>query len=192
MKNSIFKKISDIFLGFWVFIYILLEELIWDTIAIPVFRFVHSLKVLQRIESSVVDLNRYTLLCVFLFLFIQVELLGFIAIGLLAKGSLVFGITLYIGKIPIAAFTFWLFRIAKAKLLTFVWFKIAYEFLMRILDSIKTSAMHQRVIKQIVNVKQKLEKLLPRNWARTIEESSLFLSINQSRLAFIRYLKSLK
>lgn len=189
---KLIKKISNLFLGFWVFIYILLEELIWDTIAIPVFRFVHSLKVLQRIESSVVDLNRYMLLCIFLFLFIQVELLGFIAIGLLAKGSLVFGITLYIGKIPVAAFTFWLFRIAKAKLLTFAWFKISYDFLIWVIDSIKSSAMHKRIVSHIVNVKQKLEKLLPRNWIRTINESSLFLSINRSRLAFIQYLKSLK
>lgn len=186
------KKISNLFLGFWVFIYILLEELIWDTIAIPVFRFVHSLKFLQRIESSVVDLNRYVLLCIFLFLFIQVELLGFIAIGLLAKGSLVFGITLYIGKIPVAAFTFWLFRIAKAKLLTFHWFKKSYDFLMWIIDSIKASSMHQRIIAYIVILKQKIEKLLPRNWVRSIKESSLFLSINQSRLAFIQYLRSLK
>jgi hypothetical protein len=185
------KKISNLFLGFWVFIYILLEELIWDTIAIPVFRFVHSLKVLQRIESSVVDLNRYALLCVFLFLFIQVELLGFIAIGLLAKGSLAFGITLYIGKIPVAAFTFWLFRIAKTKLLTFAWFKISYDFLIWIIDTIKTSAIHQSIVGQIVNLKQKLEKLLPRNWIQTVKKSSLFLSINRSRLAFIRYLKSL-
>ncbi|CCE23416.1 MULTISPECIES: hypothetical protein [Methylotuvimicrobium] len=189
---KLIKKISNLFLGFWVFIYILLEELIWDTIAIPVFRFVHSLKVLQRIESSVVDLNRYALLCVFLFLFIQVELLGFIAIGLLAKGSLAFGITLYIGKIPIAAFTFWLFRIAKAKLLTFVWFKISYEFLMRIIDSIKASAMHQRIVGQIVNLKQKFEKLLPKNWVQALKKSSLFLSINRFRLAFIRHLKSLR
>ena len=189
---NILKKISNLFLGFWVFIYILLEELIWDTIAIPVFRFVHNLKFLQRIESSVVDLNRYVLLCIFLFLFIQVELLGFIAIGLLAKGSLVFGITLYIGKIPVAAFTFWLFRIAKAKLLTFHWFKKSYDFLMWIIDSIKASAMHQRIIAYIVILKQKIEKLLPRNWVRSIKESSSFLSINQSRLAFIQYLRSLK
>ncbi len=189
---NILRKISNLFLGFWVFVYILLEELIWDTIAIPVFRFVHSLKVLQRIESSVFELNRYALLCVFLFLFIQVELLGFIAIGLLAKGSLVFGITLYIGKIPVAAFTFWLFRIAKAKLLTFLWFKKSYDFLMWIIDSIKASAMHQRIIAHIVILKQKLEKLLPRNWVRSIKESSLFLSINQSRLALIRHLRSLK
>ncbi len=186
------KKISNLFLGFWVFIYILLEELIWDTIAIPVFRFVHSLKVLQRIESSVADLNRYALLCVFLFLFIQVELLGFIAIGLLAKGSLVFGITLYIGKIPVAAFTFWLFRIAKSKLLTFVWFQNSYDFLSWIIDTIKNSAIHQSIVGQIVNFKQKLEKLLPRNWVQTLKKSSLLLSIKQSRIAFIRYLKSLK
>jgi len=43
-------------------------------------------------------------------------------------GKVIAGTTLYAGKIPVAAVTFWLFRVSKEKLMTFVWFKQAYDY----------------------------------------------------------------
>lgn len=192
MLKILFKKISDLFLGFWVFIYILLEELIWDTIARPVFEFLHGLKILQRIESSVIELDRYVLLGLFLFLFIQVEALGIVAIGLIAKGQMTVGIGLYAGKIPVAAFTFWLFRIAKDTLMTFGWFKWSYDLLMLTIDKIKSSPIHQRIVAEIILLKEKLSKLLPRNWAQTIRNSAGYKHLNQYRLTLIERIKALK
>ncbi|HBA65470.1 MAG TPA: hypothetical protein DCZ48_04700, partial [Methylococcaceae bacterium] len=69
---------------------------------------------------------------------------------------------------------------------------VSYDFLIWIIDAIKTSPIHQSIVGQIVNLKQNFEKLLPKNWVQTLKKSSLFLSINRSRLAFIRYLKSIR
>lgn len=177
MLKTLFRKFSDLFLGFWVVVYILLEELVWETIAKPVYRFIHGLKILQKIETSVIELDRLALLTIFLLLFIQVELLGIVAIGLIAKGKMIAGIGLYAGKIPVAALTFWLFRLSKEKLMTFAWFKKAYDFLMLIINTIKSSAIHQRIIAKIALLKIRLGQLLPRSLLQKMKDSALFLKV---------------
>lgn len=136
-----------------VLIYLILEELIWERIAEPIYRFFHSLKLLQRLESTIHALNRYVLLTVFLSLFVAVEGLGIIALALFGQGQAILGIVLYAAKIPIAAFTFWLFRVAQDKLLTFTWFKFCYGVLLTLLNKIKTSAVYLNIKTKALNVK---------------------------------------
>lgn len=142
MLKLLYRKLLNAVLTVLIFIYLILDELIWERIAEPIYEFIHGLKILQRAEVAIAGLNRYTLLVLFLFLFAAVEGLGVVAIGLIAQGLIVPGTLIYAGKIPVAAFTFWLFKIAKYKLLTFVWFNFCYERLLRLLHAIKHSPIY--------------------------------------------------
>ena len=93
------------------------------------------------------------MLILFLVLFALVELIGIVAIGLFAQGQVVLASAVYFGKIPLTAFTFWLFKIAKDKLMGFAWFKFCYEWLMAVLLKIKTSAIYVNIKAKIVSVK---------------------------------------
>ena len=126
MKN-ILKKLTDLILAFWVLLYVIFEELVWDLVAKPIYDCLRGLKILHAIEVKVLTLTPLTLLIVFLVLFVQVESLGILALSLMAQGNPIMGITLYVAKLPIAAITFWLFRVSKDILMTFAWFKYSYE-----------------------------------------------------------------
>lgn len=160
--KRILTKITNLFLAFWVAVYIILEELVWDTLAQPIYDYIHSLRILQKLEASIETFNRYTLLVIFLALFIQVELLGIISLKMITQGNISEGVVLYIGKIPIAIFTFWLFRISKEKLISFIWFKYSYDLLTAIIDKIKTSAVHQNILARIKAIKSWLKQQVPR------------------------------
>ena len=157
MLIKIIAKIIDIALGILVAIYIVLEELIWENIAEPIYTFIHGLSILHKAEAFINALNRHVLLVLFVTLFIQVELLGIFALQMIGTGNVIAGTALYAGKIPVAAFTFWLFRISKEKLMTFEWFEQAYDFVMSIIVKIKMSSIHQRIAARLKSVKEWLK-----------------------------------
>ena len=72
---------------------------------------------------------------------------------------MVLGLVLYISKIPIAAFTFWLFRITEDKLMQFGWFKWLYDLIMKVIDWIKSSEIHQKTIEYLVQMKMHIKVL---------------------------------
>ncbi len=153
LLNQLFRLI----LTFWVFLYVVFEELIWDSVAEPIYNYVRQLRLLQAIESRVNKLKPISVLILFLILFVQVEGLGILALALMAQGNPVFGIALYLAKLPVAAFTFWLFRVCKDTLMTFAWFKYSYEALERLIAFIKASDIHQHIIGMIVELKNWLK-----------------------------------
>jgi hypothetical protein len=153
MIKKFFAKVADIVLGILVTVYIVLEELVWENIAEPIYRFIHSLAILQKPEEFIRKLDRHVLLVMFLVLFVQVELLGLFALQLIGTGKVAAGTMLYAGKIPVAAFTFWLFRISKEKLMTFGWFKKSYELILSIIEKIKVSAIYQRIAAKLKRIK---------------------------------------
>ena len=157
MLKKIINKIADIVLGILVTVYIVLEELVWDKIAEPIYTLIHGLSILQKAETFINELNRHVLLVIFLALFTQVELLGIFALQMIGTGNVIAGTALYAGKIPVAAFTFWLFRISKEKLMTFEWFKQAYDLVISIIVKIKMSSIHQRIAARLKSVKEWLK-----------------------------------
>jgi hypothetical protein len=183
MVKKFFAKTADIVLGILVTVYIVLEELVWENIAEPIYRFIHSLAILQKPEEFIRGLDRHVLLGVFLVLFVQVELLGLFALQLIGTGKVVAGTMLYAGKIPVAAFTFWLFRISKEKLMTFGWFERSYELIMLIIEKIKLSAIHQRIAARLKQVKAWLKiklyrsRLYIRQFVQAIRNSITFEKI---------------
>ena len=141
-----------------VFLFIVFEELIWEGIAIPVGTYLQSLRLLQKLEIVIRGMNRYLLLVLFVGLFVSVELAGITAGVLIVQGMGLLGVLLYALKIPIAAFTFWLFRISREKLLSFAWFRWAYLKLLTFLDWLKSRQIYRQSMDLFKRVKKRLQK----------------------------------
>jgi hypothetical protein len=157
MLSAIKHKVIVLLQLLLVIIYIIFEELIWEGIAKPIYEAIHALKILQRLEAKLEDLNPVMILVIFILLFAIVEAFGLYAGMLFVSGQMVLGLVLYLSKIPIAAFTFWLFRITEDKLMQFGWFKWVYEWIMKAIDWIKSSEIHQKTVAYMVQFKMRIK-----------------------------------
>jgi len=162
MLSTIKHKIISLFQLILVIIYILFEELIWEGIARPIYVFIHSLKILQKVEETLHAVNAYVILVIFVLLLGIVEALGIYAGILFISGQALLGMSLYITKIPIAAFTFWIFRITEDKLMQFGWFKWVYDWIMKGINWLKSLEIYQSTMHQIkvtkANIKQSMKR----------------------------------
>ncbi|MFC2057877.1 hypothetical protein ACFLR6_02955, partial [Campylobacterota bacterium] len=122
-------------------------------IAKPIYEAIHALKILQKIEAKLESVNPSMILVIFVVLLTVVEAFGIYAGMLFVSGQVLLGLALYISKIPIAAFTFWLFRVTEEKLMQFGWFKWLYDLIMKAIDWIKSSEIHQKTIEYLVEIK---------------------------------------
>ncbi|WP_457606115.1 hypothetical protein [Nitratifractor sp.] len=156
--NRFFRKLLLPIQYLLVFLFIVFEELVWEGIAKPVGEYLRSLRVLQRLERLIAGLNRYLILVLFVLLFVGVELAGVTAGILLVQGMEGAAVLLYGLKIPIAAFTFWLFGVSREKLLSFGWFRWAYERLNAFLDWLKSREIYRRSMEVLQRIKGELTK----------------------------------
>ena len=146
-------RILHFFLTVVVFIYILFEELFWETIAYPIYAYIHNLKLLKKLEHIILKLPSWFILTFFLLIFVQVEILGIFAGALFLDGKIISATLLYLGKIPISAFAFWLFKISKEKLLSFNWFKISYDFIITKIEWLKNTNIYKNIKYQAHQIK---------------------------------------
>ncbi len=158
MLSLIKHKVISLSQLILVLIYIIFEELIWEGIARPIYVFIHSLKILHKIEETLHAVNAYVILIVFIVLLGLVEALGIYAGILFVSGQALLGISLYITKIPIAAFTFWMFRITEDKLMQFGWFKWIYDWIMKGIDWLKSLEIYQSTIDKIKVTKENVKQ----------------------------------
>ena len=119
MIQKMKKRVLSLLQLILVVIYIIFEELVWEGVAKPIYELVHSLKILQGIEAKLQTVNSYVVLVLFIVLLGAVEFLGIYAGMMFISGHIFAGLSLYLTKIPIAAFTFWLFRVTEEKLMQF-------------------------------------------------------------------------
>jgi len=141
-----------------VIIFIIFEELIWEGIAKPIYGTIHSLQILQKVEAKLQHINAYVILVIFVVLLATVETFGIYAGMLFMSGQVLLGLALYISKIPIAAFTFWLFRVTEDKLMQFGWFKWLYEKMMAGIAWLKSREMYVKTMERLKRIKEKLKK----------------------------------
>ncbi len=153
MLSSIKNKIIAIIQLILVFIYIIFEEIIWDGIAKPIYEVLHSLRILQKLELKLQSANPSLILFIFVVLLVIVEAFGIYAGMLFVSGQMALGVALYISKIPIAGFTFWLFRVTEDKLMQFGWFKWIYDWIMRGIDWLKASDIHKSTMVYLASMK---------------------------------------
>jgi hypothetical protein len=161
-----------------VFTFILFEEVIWERLAEPIYQKIQSLKILQKLQNFISKRDRYTILIIFLFLLIGVESAGLSAGIFFFKGKIFWGTFLYMCKIPIAGFTFWLFKVSKNKLLSFNWFAWAYSKIVYGMEWIKSTDIYKSAITSILILKN-----------RYLSKDG---SILKELKLFYRYIKKLK
>ena len=139
-----------------VLTFILFEELIWEGIAYPIYKYVHSLKILQKVERKLHAVNRYVILVIFVVMLAGVEAFGLYAGYLFMSGNILLGLSIYLGKIPVAAFTFWMFRVTEDKLMKFGWFKWLYDRVMQFIDWLKSLDVYKSTLNRIRLWKEKI------------------------------------
>ena len=151
--KTFFRKLLRPFEYLLVLIFILFEELVWERLAEPLYEAIRNLRLLQRLEGVVLRINRYLILLLFVALFVSVELAGVTAGVLIVQGMVLSGLLLYALKIPIAAFTFWLFGVSRPKLLSFAWFRWGYEKLLAFLEWIKSRTIYRETMRRLKELK---------------------------------------
>ncbi len=168
-----------------VSLFILFEEIIWEGLAEPIYHKIQSLRILQRLQIYVNRTNRYILLTLFIILLFSVEGAGLIAGIFFVQGKVIFGSLLYAIKIPIAGFTFWLFRVSKNRLLSFNWFSLAYYKLMSGIEWLKSTDIYKSSLSLLLKLKTTLKEIKKRYFSK----ESRFI---QDTKAFYRYIKNFK
>ena len=134
-------------------LYLILEEIVWDRFAKPLFRYIKYLKIFQKLEALLKRANRYVILVLFLLPFVIGELLGILSPIVAVKGYVVLGVVLYGLKLLIVAFAFWLFKTEQEKLLSFKIVNYAYQKIIQFTTWIKTT----QAFKTIKRVTEKLK-----------------------------------
>ena len=173
---------------FLVLLFILFEELIWEEIAEPIYYRIRSLKFLKRMEELLEYTPKTVILLLFLLIFVSVEAAGITAGIFILQGKIILGTLLYLSKIPIAAFTFWLFNASKDKLLSFGWFAWIYEKLTAIFDWVKSRRIYKDTMKSLGIWKRKIRIALLRAKGRFLSDEGRLISALKLRY---RRLKSL-
>ncbi|GAW85173.1 conserved hypothetical protein [Bathymodiolus platifrons methanotrophic gill symbiont] len=140
--------------------YILFEELIWNIFAQPIYQYFKSLIVLEPLKKTFLQMNRYLLLTVFISILLLAEVMGLMAGLCFIEGYFAAGILVYVLKIPLAAFIFWLFDLTKTQLMTFNWLKIAYEWTMDMIDKLLNSAIHVYIKTRIMAIRLKMRQII--------------------------------
>ncbi len=159
MLTAIKNRLTSLLQLILVLIYVIFEELIWEGIAKPIYEAIHGLKILQKIETKLQSVNPTVILFIFIILLSVVEAFGIYAGILFVSGQVMLGLSLYISKIPIAAFTFWLFRVTEDKLMQFGWFKWTYDWIMKGINWLKSSEVYIQMIERLATVKAGIKKI---------------------------------
>lgn len=155
--------------------YIIFEELIWERIAQPIYETIHSLKILERAEVKLQTINPLAILSIFVVLLVSVEIFGIYAGILFVSGQVFLGALLYLSKIPVAAFTFWLFRVTEDKLMLFGWFKWGYDWIMRGIDWLKSCEAYKQTKERLAAVKLSIKNAMREIKERYFSGKSVFI-----------------
>ena len=187
--KKIFGRVLLVLQFILVFLFILFEEIIWEGIAKPIYQKIESLKIIQKLETKVQHTHRYVILAVFSTLLLAVEAAGLLAGVFFVQGHMLLGFVLYVAKIPIAAFVFWLFKAGKEKLLSFEWFNWSYKKLMAGLDWLKERKSYQDMMAYISKIKEKIKEKWKIIKAKYFAEEGSFMKELKS---FYMYIKNFK
>jgi hypothetical protein len=141
--------------------------------------FISELQISKNLTPKILSLNPYLILLIFIIPFILVELLGVYAGIIFISGHVIFGIFLYLLKIPIAALIFWFFNVTKEKLLEFTWFSFIYEKLIFLINKIKMSKAYLLIKEKTMILKKELKE-------------EIFISKNRLKEKIVRIYRLLK
>lgn len=187
--KKIFARVLLVFQFLLVFLFIIFEEIIWEGIAKPIYNKIQSLHILKKLETKVQHTHRYVVLTLFLVLLLGVEAVGLLAGVLFVQGEVLLGLVLYVTRVPITAFVFWLFKVAKEQLLSFSWFKYAYEKLMAGLVWLKEQETYKEMMAYMLATKTKIKDKWKIIKAKYFTEEGSFM---KELKGFYTYMKNFK
>ncbi len=173
MIKRLFGKLFHLILSIIILGYIVFEELVWERFAQPIIRFISRLRILERFGHFLLRINSLFVLVLFLIIFIIVELLGVYAASHFLRGQVIGGLLVYAGKIPVSAFTYWLFNTTKSRLMEFIWFKRLYELVMSIIEMITHSATYLEIKEKTVSIKAYLRNIIRSNKNGILKKNSI-------------------
>lgn len=100
--------------------FIIVEELAWKKVGLPVYNSVASLKIMDRFKSWISEVeNRATLVIIFLLPFVLMEISSIYALKLIATGAVFTGIGLYMFKLLLTIPVVIIFNSGKSILVKF-------------------------------------------------------------------------
>lgn len=169
--------------------YILFEELIWDVFAQPIYQYFKRLIVLESLKQTFLQMNRYLLLTVFIFILLVAEAMGFLAGYFFIEGYFMTGILVYGVKVPVAAFTFWLFDLTRVQLMTFSWLKTAYKWIMGMIDKLLNSAIHVYIKARIMTIRQRIRQIIRQYFGEAGFIASVKAHYQTFKPSFARFFK---
>jgi len=187
--EKIFGRVLLVFQFILVFLFILFEEIIWEGIAKPIYEKIESLHITKKLEGKIEHTNRYLLLALFSTLLLGVEGAGLLAGVFFMQGKILFGLLLYIAKIPIAAFVFWLFKASKEKLLSFAWFNWCYLKVMAGFEWLKERESYKEMMAYMATIKATIKAKWKAIKEKYFKEEGGFM---KELKAFYAYVKNFK
>jgi hypothetical protein len=142
-----------------IILFILFEEIIYETIAKPIIKYYKSLKILKKLKSFINGKPPFILLTIFIISFLIAEILGLLSLPLILLGPpiMFIGFLLYSIKIPIAAFAFWLFKEYKKEILKYKILNKIYLWIVSKIDILKETDMYKRVKEKLSFIKESLK-----------------------------------
>jgi len=151
--NKLLQKLLFYIQATLVLIFLIFEELVWERFAEPIYRYIKYLKPFEKLENILKNTNRYVVLTLFIISLVIGEGLGLLTPIIALKGYPILAAIVYIGKLLIAAFAFWVFGTQKKTLLSFKWIAYSYEKIMLAVNWIKSTEVYKSVLSTVKRVK---------------------------------------
>ncbi|MCB4743703.1 MAG: hypothetical protein LGB07_05185 [Sulfurovum sp.] len=144
MFNRLKQKLITLWQLILVIAFILLEEIIWETVAKPIYEDIRSHKVLQEVKAWLHNINNTTvILVIFILMLGTAEILSIYTIILFLSGHLLQALMYYLFKIPIAVLTLWMFHTTEDKLMDSEQFVWLYGKIAQAIDWLKSLESYQ-------------------------------------------------
>jgi len=151
--NNLLKKLLFLIQITLIVLYVTFEEFVWERFAKPLFRYLKYLKLFEKFEELLHQTNRYVILILFVISLAIGEGLGLLSPIIVLKGYPLLAIVVYIFKLIIAAFAFWVFNTQKESLLSFKIVAYLYEKVMLLVDWIQGTYVYQYTKRLLLKVK---------------------------------------
>ena len=135
------RVIRNFFISLLAFIYLILEYIFWDTILQPIYLKFKELQLYKSFLVWISQQNKYFILIIFILFFGISEVMGVLALAVLAQGMIGLFIFIYIVKFIPVAVAFTVLENSKESLLTISWFAFSYHLTMKVIHIIKTNQL---------------------------------------------------
>lgn len=151
------RRIRNIIFVILIMLYILFEELIWNTAVAPLIRSLSAFHFYRRFLDYIqMRAGRTTVLILFTVPFFIGEVIGILSGILAAKLYLVSAILLYACKIPLIVVALAILQNGKEKLLSIRWFALTYGWVTHQLEKLHSSSLYLQTINLIRHVRQRI------------------------------------